>query len=89
MPTKIYSPKDFPKPKPDEFREELLQKFAAAIEAKQFERTENGIKVQFTNNHRYTKENLIDFSSYYALHGGWKSVTTSGLALDLVVNLEM
>jgi len=90
MPTKIYSPKDFPKPAPDQYREELLKKVADKIESQAYERTDNGIKITLENFSKYTKDNFIDFQTYYALHGGWKSVTVvrAGSNVYLTITME-
>lgn len=74
MPTKIYKPSDFPKPKPDQYREELFQKVQSAVESNQYVRKDTCVSVIISNSAKYTQDNFKDFSNKYAILGGWNKV---------------
>ncbi len=76
--SKIWKPTDFPKPTPDALRSNL-----ADLVDKQL--SQNGGSISFENNkvkvecsisfRSLTQDELIDFESWYARQGGWKTVS--------------
>lgn len=76
MPTKVYKPTDFPKPKADAYRDELFAKVAKAIEDGLYLRGDDNVTLEIMDSKFYITDNLTDFSSQYATRGGWKKVET-------------
>lgn len=76
MSVKVYKPTDFPKPKADQYREELFEKVATAINDGKYTRLDDSIMLEISDSTKYITENLLDFSSRYATLGGWHKVET-------------
>lgn len=83
--SKIFKWADFPAPKPDQYRKDLIEFVEAKINAGQYkvDREKKTVYIdtliagENPNLKLLTVENKIDFSNWYAAEGGWRSVTVT------------